>query len=270
MPYKITKSAGKFLVVGPYKNKENHIYATHQSSKEAQKQLKALYANASPINETMNVTTIPSHLDNREVIIGTEIELEKTNDRDKAIEIALKNLCTNPRYYTDKIKLGKVDNAKALEIYDVEYTEREHSANAMKAPQFESTGYMNYPHLYKLISETEFTREYDTAINTMSADKARRYINKIARAAHHTGLYNDEYWKGKADILKAFEKAGIYYEVTSAEYDKKFPPQHKTWRLEFPFTNNRGLDVRVYGQLVASGAGSVNDPLDKYDIIFYC
>jgi hypothetical protein len=52
----------------------------------------------------------------------------------------------------------------------------------------------------------------------------------------------------------------------SGQYDKTMPPQRKTWKFEIRFTNPKGKQNVMYGALVAAGAGSVKDPLDRYDI----
>ena len=46
-------------------------------------------------------------------------------------------------------------------------------------------------------------------------------------------------------------------------------PSSKTWRFEIDFMNDKGRPTKLFGIIVASGAGSVKDPLDKYDITAY-
>lgn len=49
--------------------------------------------------------------------IGQAVELEHTDDRKKANEIALDHLSEDPLYYTKLIKSGVVDEPDALKIY---------------------------------------------------------------------------------------------------------------------------------------------------------
>ena len=44
------------------------------------------------------------------------------------------------------------------------------------------------------------------------------------------------------------------------------PPQGKRWTFEINFTDNTGKPKKIFGNLTAAGAGSVQDPLEKYDI----
>lgn len=105
-------------------------------------------------------------------------------------------------------------------------------------------------------------------LDGMSNDKARKTVNSVANKAYHTGLYSDEYWQGKSDILNAFKNAGIEYEFKGSEYSPEFPNKWKTWTLSFPFTNNNGIGREIIGTITAAGAGSVEYPLDRYDITF--
>jgi len=46
-------------------------------------------------------------------------------------------------------------------------------------------------------------------------------------------------------------------------------PMRKIWQFEIPFTSERGRKGTLYGRVVAAGAGSVEEPLDKYDVTAY-
>jgi hypothetical protein len=59
----------------------------------------------------------PSEYDVIEVEIGTEVEMEHTDNRDEAKKIALQHLDHNGNYYTDAIECGLIDEPRALEIY---------------------------------------------------------------------------------------------------------------------------------------------------------
>ena len=43
-------------------------------------------------------------------------------------------------------------------------------------------------------------------------------------------------------------------------------PVRKIWTFEVKFVNNRDKDDILYGRITAAGAGSVEDPLDRYDV----
>jgi hypothetical protein len=46
-------------------------------------------------------------------------------------------------------------------------------------------------------------------------------------------------------------------------------PTFKEWKISIPFTNNKGKPVALVGQIIAHGAGTVQDPMSRYDITAY-
>jgi hypothetical protein len=59
--------------------------------------------------------------------------------------------------------------------------------------------------------------------------------------------------------------------MTGAEYqkDESGMPVRKQWKFEVDFWNEKGRMVKIYGVMIASGMGRMEDPLEKYDIIAY-
>jgi len=83
------------------------------------------------------------------------------------------------------------------------------------------------------------------------------------------GFFNDQSWEAiRNNIWNVLDKMGLDWSMTDASYDGNVPPQSKTWKFEIDFTNNKGRPDKLYGNVVAAGAGSVSDPLDRYDITF--
>jgi len=82
------------------------------------------------------------------------------------------------------------------------------------------------------------------------------------------GLFRDEYWHGINNAWKALDASGIDWHRTGSEYGPKgeFPHKFKRFSFEVNFTNKRGKKETLYGTVTAHGAGSVDDPLEKYDI----
>ena len=66
MPFRIRKKAGKYEVVGPYKDKKVHVYGTHEDKESAREQQKALYTHATNESAEFN-GTIVKHLENSHV-----------------------------------------------------------------------------------------------------------------------------------------------------------------------------------------------------------
>lgn len=66
-----------------------------------------------------NFDLLPTHIDNREVLIGTTIELKLDSaiDRKAAIRLALTNITIDPHFYSKKIMNGKIKYPDALRLF---------------------------------------------------------------------------------------------------------------------------------------------------------
>ena len=122
----------------------------------------------------------------------------------------------------------------------------------------------------KLLGEAERTLyapvEGGTPIDGMAKEPAKRKIYKQIEKLIK-GFFRDTGWKHVHNVWKAFDKMGLDWNLTDNEYYKNdVVPAGKIWRFEIRHKNNRGKDAKIGGYLTAAGAGSVKDPLDKYDI----
>ena len=102
---------------------------------------------------------------------------------------------------------------------------------------------------------------------------ARNFVNKIL-SAHSKGFFSDEDWGEIHKIWNAMNAAGLDWNTTDNKYikDPTRPmdmPISKEWRFEVRFTNNNQRPTILYGVATAHGAGSVEDPLGRYDITAY-
>jgi len=119
------------------------------------------------------------------------------------------------------------------------------------------------------------TNTYKTAQNLgepnpldgRSNAQARNIVNKILREVSQ-GSFSDEYWLGPKKVFNAMNEAKLDWDIMGSQYnkDEKGVPTSKEWKLEIRFKNNNNRDTILYGTLTAHGAGSVNDPLDRYDM----
>ena len=107
-------------------------------------------------------------------------------------------------------------------------------------------------------------------LNGMTKVRATRYIGKLIDK-YTKGLFSDEYWEPVNKIFQELSSNNISYVVKSAEYreNEKGTPIAKTWRFEIEFLNEKNKSSILYGNITASGAGTVANPLEKYDIIAY-
>ena len=95
-----------------------------------------------------------------------------------------------------------------------------------------------------------------------------RNLNKVLGGVSR-GFFTDEHWRGPKRVWEALNKIGITWDQTKNFYDNKMPNESKTWKFELEFTSKKGRPGKLYGHMVASGAGSVQDPLSRYDVVVY-
>ena len=99
----------------------------------------------------------------------------------------------------------------------------------------------------------------------MNRTTAKRQINKILSAGTQ-GLFSDEYWKPVNETWKALHDAGFQVEIQTAEYGwENGQPSQKVWKFTIPFEDKKPF----YGVLTCHGAGTVKEPLSRYDISAY-
>ena len=82
------------------------------------------------------------------------------------------------------------------------------------------------------------------------------------------GFFRDTGWGNISKVWKKFDDMDLDWSITDSEYYKNDEgiPHGKIWRFEIEFVNKRGRPDKIYGYLTASGAGSKEDPLDRYDM----
>jgi len=106
-------------------------------------------------------------------------------------------------------------------------------------------------------------------LDGLTPAQARRLANKIISNAGK-GLYSDESWKGVNEVWDAMTRAKIDWTMTGSKYDSEDGvPVRKTWTFTVNYMDKRGKQKELYGIVVASGAGSVDDPLSRYDVTAY-
>jgi hypothetical protein len=64
----------------------------------------------------------------------------------------------------------------------------------------------------------------------------------------------------------------LNWQIDKAEYkyDKmmsKDMPSRKEWYFTIWFDTDKGKNIKMQGYLTAAGAGSVEDPLERYDMV---
>jgi hypothetical protein len=110
----------------------------------------------------------------------------------------------------------------------------------------------------------------DSNLDKMTKQKASSLVNKIIDP-FTKGIFSDNSWRPVHQIFRALDNAEIKYFTIHSKYqqDANGNPSSKTWLIEIPFVNNRSIEDKLYLHIVCSGAGSVNEPLDRYDVVAY-
>ncbi len=145
----------------------------------------------------------------------------------------------------------------------------------IKTGNFYKKAQFNDPQIPEEIPQQEIPEEIpqqEQSINPLdgkSNQQAKSIANKIIPKT--PGFYSDNSWEGIQKIWQAFNEAGLNWSMTDSKYDqdKRSVPTRKTWQVEIYFTNNKGKETILYGTVVAAGAGTIDDPLSRYDITAY-
>lgn len=105
-------------------------------------------------------------------------------------------------------------------------------------------------------------------LDGMSNEKARKEVYKIM-AQFTKGVFKDDSWVPIHNIWEAFNAAGLDWTMMGSQYlhNSEGRPSGKEWKFEIKFLNKNGRLTTMHGTVTASGAGSVEDPLDRYDLV---
>jgi hypothetical protein len=122
----------------------------------------------------------------------------------------------------------------------------------------------------EIIAIANLVANEPNSLDGMSKVKATRFVNKLLDK-HTRGFFTDTYWKPIHESFKELSKNNIPYELTESKYtqDSNGNPTTKRWKFTITFSNDKMRYVTLYGLITASGAGTVEDPLSRYDVTAY-
>lgn len=108
----------------------------------------------------------------------------------------------------------------------------------------------------------------------LSKQKLKTLLYKQTKKCTYNKLYKDTGWNGPQCIWDVFNDLDLAWNLTSAEYKKvrgeeDRMPTYKEWTFEIHWNSKEGgmgRQMKLGGNVTASGAGSVKDPLDRYDV----
>ena len=107
----------------------------------------------------------------------------------------------------------------------------------------------------------------------MSKRRAQTFIYKQC-VPQTVGLWKDEAWVGVKKFFNALDGFNIINELTDTPRYFNFPYDsnkhvglpYKEWYFVIKWTNDKNKPAFFNGTIRGNGAGSVDDPLDRYDV----
>lgn len=118
---------------------------------------------------------------------------------------------------------------------------------------------MNIKNILNQSLEFKFASKLPEFTDSILKTKLNNVVKK------YTGFFSDMGWgniyKLQNDLKHVLPTLGVYKNY----YDNKMPNESKTWIMLGAFMNKTSKAVWI--KIQASGAGSVENPLDRYDII---
>jgi len=122
----------------------------------------------------------------------------------------------------------------------------------------------------KVISTEKYAQiTTNNPLDGRSRESAKRFLYRIVDP-YTKNIYSDLYWKPIQEIWKAFSTNGLDWEMTNIpQYskDNEGRPNGKEWYFTVHFKNDRNVQSEIIGVIKAAGAGSVQDPLERYDLV---
>jgi DNA-directed RNA polymerase subunit RPC12/RpoP len=117
------------------------------------------------------------------------------------------------------------------------------------------------------MSVKDIMNEVISPISDMDKRRAVKWLyNNVVKNTN--GLFKDEYWEPINKFFKDIRDMGIDIELVGNKYhhNDNGTPDSKWWRFRIQFTTDKYKVGIINGIITAHGAGSVQNPLDKYDI----
>jgi hypothetical protein len=125
----------------------------------------------------------------------------------------------------------------------------------------------------KILKTKKFAQTNPSPLDGKSKQQAKSIVNKIISTVKLNGIFSDNNWKPIHELFAALSQANLDWQTLSSEYYKDMNdptnqmPVGKKWAIEINHINNRNIPSKLHCHITASGAGTVQDPLSKYDVI---
>lgn len=110
------------------------------------------------------------------------------------------------------------------------------------------------------------------SITGKSKQSAKNFLYKQIKPFTHNRFYKDDFWEGPKNVWQLFDKLGLNWQIDKSEYQKGQKRMgedpnldyRKVWWFTIWLDDGKN---KIQGYLTAAGAGSVEDPLEKYDVV---
>jgi len=124
---------------------------------------------------------------------------------------------------------------------------------------------------FRVMKIAERLSDEQNSLNGLKNEKARKEVMHVLHRNAPKGILHDEDWRFVNVIWKALNSAAFDWTLVDSFYDKDSSgmPARKTWKFEVYFTNDKGRKTVIYGVVIASAAGQIDNPMGAYDIITY-
>lgn len=123
----------------------------------------------------------------------------------------------------------------------------------------------------------QIIREGDSStgmgLDGLSKAKVKTLLYKAMKPFTTNKIWKDTGWNGPSAIWNKLNELNANWQLGKNEYYKdrdnpSGPNVGKRWEWSLSWDNDKGKNMKLSGLVTAAGAGSVKDPLDKYDITF--
>ena len=109
---------------------------------------------------------------------------------------------------------------------------------------------------------------WESELDGKTKQQAIKYIyKKMGRLG--SKIYKDDNWLAVKEFWNLLDSMNAAPLMRGAKYHKDKNtgiPTSKTWDFRVSFSDKQGKTKTIDGTVTAHGAGSVKDPLDRYDI----
>jgi hypothetical protein len=163
-----------------------------------------------------------------------------------------------------------IDAALAYDdIKDAQKEAEAEAANQKQVAENDEEGEVNS-------SDSEYPIPQDDLFSKKTYASARNYLEKKI-APMTKGFFRDDDWHNVHNVFKAISDMGVNLNwgtrndnfYSHGYHENRYgTPDSKAYSFDIKYTNVVGKKMKLSGQIIASGAGTVENPLERYDMIF--